>query len=353
MKVLIIDDDPLNRELLSHVLATVAVAKPLAFDQAEAALAWCASEIPDLILLDYRMAQMDGLECLRRLRVMPGMQTVPVMMLTAETSQSVHHEALRLGANDFMTRPLNHTELHARIGNLLVGRLAQKRLAEHAQRLDLAVQQAQAKATARTTEVVQRLLQAVLRRDPDSAAHMTRIADYALLIARQLRLDASLCQQIADAAPLHDVGKLALPDDLLAKGGVLDAAELALMRSHAVKGAHILAGSTVPLLQMAALMALGHHEHFDGSGYPYGLAGEAIPLVARIVAVADVFDSLTCAKPYRAGWEVARAAQYLSDGRGSQFDPACVDALLGDMVAVRIIHTHYEQQAIQANRRAA
>ncbi len=353
MKVLIIDDDPLNRELLGHVLATVAVARPVAFDHAEAALAWCAGEIPDLILLDYRMPHMDGLECLRRLRVMPGMDTVPVMMLTAETSQSVHHEALRLGANDFMTRPFNHTELHARIGNLLVGRLAQKRLAEHAQRLDLAVQQAEAKASARTTEVVQRLLQAMLRRDPDTAAHMTRIADYALLIARQLQLDASLCQQIADAAPLHDVGKLALPDTLLGQGGVLNAEELALMRTHPQKGAHILSGSTVPLLQMAALMALGHHEHFDGNGYPHGLAGDAIPLVARIVAVADVFDSLTCAKPYRAGWDVTQAAQYLRDARGSQFDPACVDALLGDMVAVRMIHTHYEQQAVLANRRAA
>ncbi|MYN44869.1 response regulator [Pseudoduganella sp. FT93W] len=353
MKVLIVDDNPLNLELLTHVLGTIAVAQPVPFADPEAALAWCAGEVPDLVLLDYQMPQMDGLECLRRLRVLPGLQNVPVMMLTADSSQAVRHEALRLGANDFLTRPLNHTELHARIGNLLVWRLGQNQLAEHTERLGYAVQQAEARASARTTELVQRLLEATQRRDPDTAAHMTRIADYALLIARQLRLDDSLCQQIADAAPLHDVGKLALPDELLCKTDVLSQDELALMRTHAEKGAAILADSDVPLLQMAAQMAHSHHEHFDGSGYPQGLAGDAIPLVARIVAVADVFDSLTSAKPYRPGWEVAEAVQYLRDQRGSQFDPDCVDALLRDMVGVRIIHTHYEQQAHRATRRAA
>lgn len=353
MKVLIVDDNPLNLELLTHVLGTIAVAQPVPFADPEAALRWCAGEVPDLILLDYQMPQMDGLECLRRLRVLPGLQNVPIMMLTADSAQAVRHEALRLGANDFLTRPFNHTELHARIGNLLVWRLGQNRLAEHAERLGYAVQQAEAKASARTTELVQRLLEATQRRDPDTAAHMTRIADYALLIARQLRLDENQCQLIADAAPLHDVGKLALPDELLSKQGVLDQAELALMRTHAEKGAAILADSDVPLLQMAALMAHSHHEHYDGTGYPQGLVGSAIPLEARIVAVADVFDALTSDKPYRSGWDVSAAVQYLRDGRGSQFDPACVDALLSDMVGLRIIHTHYEQQAHRAIRRAA
>jgi len=341
MNVLIIDDNRLNRELFCHMLSMVDGAAPLPMADAAAALAWCASHIPDLVLVDYMMPEMDGLEFLRRFRAMPGMQQVPVIMVTADTEVSVRHEALRLSANDFLTKPVNHAELNARAGNLLALRRAQLQLAERAGWLTQAVQKATADIAAREREAILRLSRAAEFRDPETGSHLLRMAAYARLVAQHMGLDQAECDLIGEAAPMHDIGKVGIPDAVLLKPGPLDALEMAVMRTHAQIGADILAGSESALLQAGAVIALSHHERWDGTGYPRGLAGEAIPLYGRIVAVADVFDALTSARPYKIGWELPRAVAHLRDGRGGHFDARCVDALFSDMGAVLAIQQRY------------
>jgi putative two-component system response regulator len=341
MNVLIIDDNQLNRELFCHMLGMLDGAAPLPIADAAAALAWCASHIPDLVLVDYMMPEMDGLEFLRRFRAMPGMQQVPVIMVTADTEVAVRHEALRLSANDFLTKPVNHAELNARAGNLLALRRAQLQLAERAGWLAQAVQKATVDIAAREREVILRLSRAAEFRDAETGSHLLRMAAYARLVAEHMGLDQAECDLICEAAPMHDIGKVGIPDSVLLKPGALDELEMAVMRTHAQIGADILAGSESALLQAGAAIALSHHERWDGGGYPQGLAGAAIPLYGRIVAVADVFDALTSARPYKIGWELPRAVAHMRDGRGGHFDPRCVDALLADMGAVLAIQQRY------------
>lgn len=341
MNVLIIDDNKLNLELFCHMLGMLDGAAPLPMSDPVAALAWCESHIPDLVLVDYMMPQMDGFEFLRRFRVMPGMREVPVIMVTADTEVAVRHEALRLSANDFLTKPVNNAELNARAGNLLALRRAQLQLAERAGWLAQAVQKATADIAAREREVILRLSRAAEFRDAETGCHLLRMASYARLVAQHMGLDQAECDLICEAAPMHDIGKVGIPDSVLLKPGPLDPLEVAVMRTHPQIGADILAGSESALLQAGALIALSHHERWDGAGYPSGLAGEAIPLYGRIVAVADVFDALTSARPYKIGWELSRAVAYMRDGRGGHFDPRCVDALLADMGAVLAIQQRY------------
>jgi putative two-component system response regulator len=191
-----------------------------------------------------------------------------------------------------------------------------------------------AKATSviaqREHELIVRLSKAAEFRDPETGAHISRMANYSLIIAEGLRLTAEECDLILQSAPMHDVGKLGIPDGILLKPGKLDADEFAIMQTHTTIGHAILRDSSSQLIALGAEIALTHHEKFDGSGYPAGLAGETIPLPGRIVAVADVFDALTSERPYKPAWTVERARALLEENRGSHFDPACVDAFLAD-----------------------
>ncbi|CAG0967236.1 partial Cyclic di-GMP phosphodiesterase response regulator RpfG, partial [Anaerolineae bacterium] len=189
-----------------------------------------------------------------------------------------------------------------------------------------------------------RLSRAAEYRDPETGAHILRMSHYTRLIAQNLGLTEAEQELLLDAAPMHDIGKVGTPDHILLKPGRLTDEELVIMRQHAEIGYEILKDSVSPLLRTAALVAWTHHEKFDGSGYPRGLAGENIPLYGRIVAVADVFDALTSARPYKLAWEVDRALDFLREGRGSHFDPACVDAFLQDMDAVLSIKDRYRDE---------
>ena len=191
------------------------------------------------------------------------------------------------------------------------------------------MRQAIADVTAREMELVTRLARAAEFRDPETGGHIMRMARYSALIARELGLAPEWQELLLKAAPMHDVGKLATPDHILLKPGRLDPDEMAIMRLHAKIGGHILAGSDSPLIRLAEEIARGHHEKYDGSGYPRGLAGEQIPVSARIVAVADVFDALTSERPYKPAWPLAQARQFLQQNKGSHFCPRCIDAFLG------------------------
>jgi response regulator RpfG family c-di-GMP phosphodiesterase len=326
MAILIVDDNRTNL-ILQAALAESASALPVVcMDDPIDALHWCQSHTPDLVLVDYRMPHVSGTEFISLFRAMPGQAEVPIIMITTENQHSVREQALRLGATEFLARPVDSVEFRLRVRNLLALRQAQVLLADRAKLLAHEVLQATEAVLGRERELIMRLARAAEFRDPETGAHIVRMARYAALIARELQLPEAFQTMLLEAAPMHDVGKLATPDHILLKPARLDPEEMAIMRRHAEHGADILAGSSSPLIQMAEQIARAHHEKFDGSGYPSGLRGDAIPLAARIVAVADVFDALTSERPYKRPWSIEDARAFMLDQRGRHFCPRCVDA---------------------------
>ena len=341
MNVLIVDDDPTNLALCSYLLEALPDVTAIEAPDPTEALDWCRDHDPDVVLLDYMMPGMDGMQFLQGFRNLPGKGAVPVIMITADSEVGVRHQALQLSANDFLTKPVNKVELRARVSNMLSLRQAHLDQSGRADRLDEEVRRATSSLLDREQETVHRLSRAAEFRDPETGAHLLRMANYTRHTAARLGLPASEQQLLLAAAPMHDIGKVGIPDHILLKPGRLTPEELVVMRRHPQIGADILKDSSSSLLQAAAIIALAHHERYDGNGYPNGLAGTAIPLYARIVAVADVFDALTSPRPYKPAWPLERARAFLLDNSGSHFDPVCVAAFLSDWDAVLAIHALY------------
>ena len=341
LDVIIIDDIPANISLLSRLIRKLDDCTPREFTNPEAALAWCMEHVPDLIIIDYMMPGMNGIEFIRQFRACPGRKDIPVLMVTADNQTSVLHSALDAGANDFLSKPIDILEFKARARNMLSLRLHQRQLADHSQWLTEEVRKATSELRLREKETIIRLSKAADSRDPETGAHILRMAHFSKLIAANLGLSAQDQEMLLDAAPMHDIGKVGVPDHILLKPGRLDVAEFEIMKQHSVLGFNILNGSQSVVLKAAAQIALAHHEKFDGSGYPHGLVGEAIPLFARICAVADVFDALTSERVYKKAWNDERAIALLREGAGYHFDPACVDAFLLDWDAVMAIRERF------------
>ena len=298
--------------------------------------------MPDLLIVDYMMPQPDGLEFIRQFRANPRYTDIPVLMITADHEKQTRYAALETGANDFLTKPIDSAEFRARLRNMLALRRSQKSLEDRAAWLAEKVAEATEEILEREREMIMRLSRAAEFRDPETGAHIQRMANYSRLIAEQLGLSRQEQELILRAAPMHDVGKIAIPDGILLKPGRLDEEELEIMRSHAEKGYEILQGSKSSLLDTAALIAWTHHEKWDGTGYPRGLKQMDIPLYGRIVAVADVFDALTTERPYKKAWETGRAVKFLQDSAGSHFDPDCIQAFLARLEEALVIQESYQ-----------
>lgn len=328
MQVVVIDDAQVNLVLMSALLGKLPDCNATCFLSPAEALAHCLHEDPDLIIVDYMMPDMDGIEFIQQFRANPGRTQTPLLMVTADHEREVRYRALESGANDFLTKPLDRIEFASRVKNMLSLRRGQVALANQARTLAEEVRRATAEIFERERETLNKLARAAEFRDPETGAHILRMAHFSALIAREMGLDEDMQQALLIAAPMHDVGKLGTPDHILLKPGRLDADEFTIMKTHASIGYEILKDSASPYMQLAATIALSHHEKFDGSGYPQGLAGDDIPLVGRIVAVADVFDALTSPRPYKTAWDTDQARRFLVEGRGAHFDPRCVDAML-------------------------
>lgn len=344
LNVIVIDDTAVNLLLLAYLIRKFDDCEPKEFSDPRLALAWCIAQPPDLVIVDYMMPEMNGIEFIRQFRACAALADIPLLMVTANDQVEIRHTALEAGANDFLTKPIDRIEFLARTRNMLAIRRSQRKLLDHAEWLAAEVDKATTELRLREREIIFRLSKAADSRDPETGAHILRMSHFAKLIGANLGLSAADQQLLLDAAPMHDVGKIGIPDHILLKPGRLDVPEFEIMKQHALIGYEILNGSKSIMLQAAAGIALGHHEKYDGSGYPSGLSGDAIPLFARICAVADVFDALTSERPYKKAWDDVPAIALLREGAGGHFDPACVEAFLSSWDQVIDIRNRFKDE---------
>ncbi len=337
MRLLIVDDSRSSLALIGMIVREATVADLELCMDPLLALKLCDEVQFDLVIVDHVMPEMDGVAFTAHLRNRPGYRSVPVVMVTSDDTQAVRIEAIKAGATDFLHKPFDPIELQARVANLLALRRAQVELADHANHLVREVERATAHLVAREQEVIQRLARAIEYRDGDTGEHVSRVAQISELIARGLGLSNERCRYIFLAAPLHDIGKIAIPDAILSKPGKLTPDEMAVMREHVIIGARILERGDSDLIRTAELIALSHHERWDGTGYPDRLSGRDIPIEARVVAVADVFDALCSERPYKRAWTAEEARAEIERCSGTHFDPACVAAFLAQWPRIAAI----------------
>ena len=341
-RVLIVDDTDINLQMMRALVKRLDHTEAHAFNDPLLALEFARHTPVDVVVVDFMMPTMDGLEFISKFRQINGAQSIPVLMVTANDERAVRYRALESGADDFLSKPVDPVEFLARAKNLLKLSDANRKLTDQAAWLAEGVRLAIEEVRARERETVMCLAKAAEYRDADTGMHILRMSHFSWLIARELNLSLQDQELLRDAAAMHDIGKVAIPDRILLKPGKLNLEELAMMREHAVLGYELLKESTSPLLRAGAAIALGHHEKYDGSGYPQGLKGQDIPLFSRIVAVADVFDALSSSRPYKRAWTADEAAEFLRAGRGAHFDPACVDAFLGAWPEVLEIRSRFK-----------
>lgn len=329
LNVLIVDDQPSQRTMFRHLVEDISPdIRVTDFGDPIEALGFSQLTPPDLLLLDYRMPKLDGLEFTRRFRQPLSNRDVPIILITVVGDEPTRNAALEAGVIDFLVKPVRPRELRSRCRNLLMLRQQQQSLKSRSFDLERRLLSSMRELDEREREILFRLARATEFRDDGTGAHLERMARYSGLIAEEMGLPDEDVRLIELAAPLHDIGKIGIPDAILRKPARLSPEEFAVMKTHARMGYDILSESSSRFVQMGATIALRHHEHWDGGGYPDGIAGEAIPLPGRIVALADVFDALTTARAYKEAWPLDVALEYVQHQSGRQFDRGVVAALV-------------------------
>jgi len=342
MRVLIVDDDLINLRVLESMTARAGNTEAICFSAPDEALRWCDNAKPDLVLVDYMMPVMNGIDFIKAFRERPHCAEVPLIMVTGENERVIRYDALNMGANDFLNKPVDSTEFIARLRNMLKLREHQRELSQRAEWLQREVRKATEEILLREMETIYCLSRATEIRDPETGGHILRISNYSQHIARNLGLSEEEQELILKISPMHDIGKVGIADSILLKPGSLTPEEFNIMTTHTTIGYNILKESRSKVLQEASMVALYHHERFDGSGYPLKLKGLEIPLYSRIVAVADVFDALTSVRPYKKAWPVEEALKYITDSAGTHFDTDCVKAFTTDWERVLAIKEAYK-----------
>jgi putative two-component system response regulator len=321
-KVLIVDDEPVNVRLLERHLQKWGCKQIQSLTDSRQVLESFELFAPDIILLDLMMPYLNGLQVLEQLRprIAEG-SYLPILMLTADITPQAKQQGLAGGAKDFLTKPFDAGELLLRMSNLLETRFLnlhlETRVRERTSELEIA-----------QGEILERLAQAAEFRDDDTGQHTQRVGALAAMVAREMGLAEEHVDLIRRAAPLHDVGKIGIPDCILLKPARLEPEEFAVMKSHTTIGARLLVQGHSDLVRLAEVIALTHHERWDGTGYPHGLQGESIPIEGRILSIVDVFDALTHERPYKKAWPFQAALDEIQVQSGRQFDPSVVQAFM-------------------------
>ncbi len=326
VRILIVDDSRSSLAFLRQVVGQLGITEIECILHPVEALLRAEQVQFDVVLVDNIMPGMDGVELTRRLRARDDYRLVPIIMVTSVDDPHLRVSAVAAGATDFIQKPFDVTELQARVRNLLALRQAQCELADRAQWLAREVEIATRHLVAREEEIIWRLARAIEYRDGDTGEHVSRVAQISRIIAEGIGLEPERCRVIYLAAPLHDIGKIGIADAILSKPGKLTPDEMSTMRRHVSIGARILENGSSEIIRTAELIAQSHHEKWDGTGYPDRLSGIDIPIEARVVAIADVFDALCSVRPYKQAWAIDDAYREIVRLSGTHFDPACVAA---------------------------
>jgi putative two-component system response regulator len=337
-RIMAVDDEPANLKLLDKILRSHGYGNVLLVQDPREALAYYRTARPDLILLDINMPHLDGYQVMEQLQTLHDPLLPPIVILTAQHGRDYLLRALAEGARDFVGKPFDQVELLMRVRNLLDAQLAHRFVYDQRLALENMVRERTDELHKTRLQIVQRLGRAAEYRDNETGYHILRMSQYSALLARGLGWSEAQCELLLHASPMHDIGKIGIPDTILLKPGKLEEYEWEIMKSHTAIGATILQDADSELLEMASLIAITHHEKWDGSGYPRGLAGWDIPKVGRIVAVADVFDALTSIRPYKKAWPVEEASRFIQEKAGTHFDPEVValfTACLPDILNIR------------------
>ena len=327
-RILIIDDQEQNTRLLARILAKAGYEQVASTTNSDDALALHAQFKPDLVLLDVHMRGKDGFAVLEGIVSQSGSDNVPVLMITADDSADVKRRALALGAKDFVGKPFDSAEVLLRIRNLLETHFLYQKLRGQNSELERKVAERTNELEQSQLEVLERLAAAVEFRDDDTGNHTKRVAQVSAMLAEAIGLDGTTVELIRRSAPLHDIGKVGIPDHILLKAGPLTAEEFETMKAHTIIGSRMLSKGRSELVRFSQRIARSHHEWWDGSGYPDRVSGQSIPLEARIVAAADFLDALTHERPYRPAWGIDDTLAEIRRRAGSHFDPTVANALL-------------------------
>ncbi|MDH5649065.1 MAG: response regulator [Gammaproteobacteria bacterium] len=348
-QILVVDDEPSNVKLLQKILKSEGYANVVATHDPRQVLGLCQATQFDLILLDINMPYLDGFQVMEQLRELDKVNSPPILVLTAQRDTEYRLRALRNGARDFVTKPFDQLELIARVQNLLEVQFYHKTMRNQNQLLERMVDERTRALQETRLQVVRRLGRAAEYRDNETGLHIIRMSKISALLGRASGMSETESELLLHASPMHDIGKIGIPDEVLLKPGRFVPEEWEIMKTHTTIGADILSGGGSSLLDMASEIALTHHEKWDGSGYPGGLERENIPLVGRIVALADVYDALTSERPYKKAWSAADAVNYIKTNRGVHFDPRLVEIFLDQLPGIQEISQEYAEPAAPAS----
>jgi len=342
-RILIVDDEPANLKLLDKMLRGQGYKGLELIEDPREVLKHYQAKRPDLILLDINMPHLDGYQVMEQLKALNDPLLPPIVILTAQQGKDYLIRGLAAGARDFITKPFDRIELLMRVRNLLDAQLAHRFMHDQKMVLESMVKARTEELRRTRLEVVQRLGMAAEYRDEETGNHILRMSHISTLLARAIGWSDSQCELILNASPMHDIGKIGIPDAILLKPGKFEPQEWEIMKTHATIGGKLLDGDDSALMLMAREIALTHHEKWDGSGYPNGLAGEKIPQSGRIAALADVFDALTSERPYKKAWTVEAAVSLIKETSGKHFDPQLVEVFLAQLPKILEIRERFDE----------
>ena len=341
-RMLIVDDESANLKLLERLLNSHGYSNIDLVSDAREVVAHYQAIRPDLILLDINMPYLDGYQVMEQLQALDDPLLPPIVILTAQHDKSYLLRALSAGARDYVTKPLDANELLMRVRNLLDAQLAHRMMHDQKKVLEELVEARTEELRRTRLQVVQRLGMAAEYRDEETGNHILRMSHISALLARSVGWSSANCELMLHASPMHDIGKIGIPDAILLKPGKFEPHEWEIMKTHSTIGGKLLAGDDTDLLRMAQQIALTHHEKWDGSGYPAGLSGEDIPMSGRIAALADVFDALTSVRPYKNAWSIEEAVNMITENSGRHFDPALVSVFLEKLPEILEIRSRFD-----------